>query len=201
MCYNIFWLKGKGCAILRVISGSAKGRKLKVPAGLSIRPTPDRVKESLFNILTGKIEGACFLDLFAGTGNVGIEALSRGAVCAVFVENNGKHVKVIIENLGIAGLAERAKVIKSDVGTALKKLARENIKFDIVFMDPPYNTNLAENALLLLEENDLVEVSGLVIVESSSQKEMPSGVGRLVISRQEKYGDTKLTFYSKFLHA
>jgi len=185
--------------ILRVISGKAKGRKLKVPAGFNLRPTPDRVKESLFNILMGEIEGALFLDLFAGTGNIGIEALSRGAAGAVFVENNDRHVKVIMENLARTGLGERARVIKSDVQTALKKLSVENLKFDIVFMDPPYNTDLAEKALLLLEENDTVGINGLVIVESERLKDMPLKVGKLVISRQEKYGDTKLTFYSKLL--
>lgn len=199
LCYNIFWLKGKGWVILRVISGKAKGRKLKVPAGWNIRPTPDRVKESLFNILMGIIEGARFLDLFAGTGNVGIEALSRGAAGAVFVENNSRHVKVIEENLAITGLGERARVIKSGVEPALKKLAAENLKFDIVFMDPPYHTDLAEKALLLLAESDLVGENGLVIVESSSLKDMPERVGDLFISRREKYGDTVLTFYAKFL--
>jgi len=182
--------------LLRVITGTAKNRKLKVPGGFEVRPTSDRVKEALFNILGGLVPGCLFLDLFAGTGNVGIEALSRGAAGAVFVEKNRKNVLVIEENLVLTGLHSRARVINLDVFKALPVLGREGRLFDLVFLDPPYLKKLEADVLSGIAGNNLLKPWGMVIVESSSRDLLPPAVDLIKLNRQEKYGDTMLSFYS-----
>ncbi|MGB9825598.1 MAG: 16S rRNA (guanine(966)-N(2))-methyltransferase RsmD, partial [Desulfofundulus sp.] len=121
---------------MRVIAGIAKKSRLKIPRGWKGRPTADRVKESLFNILSPLIPGSCFLDLYAGTGNVGIEALSRGAQRVVFVEQDKKAVRVIRDNLVHVGFSERAELLAQDVFLALRQLGGQS--FDVIFLDPPY---------------------------------------------------------------
>ncbi|HPZ43444.1 MAG TPA: 16S rRNA (guanine(966)-N(2))-methyltransferase RsmD [Bacillota bacterium] len=182
--------------LLRVITGTAKNRKLKVPGGLKLRPTSDRVKEALFNILGGLVPGCLFLDMFAGTGNVGIEALSRGAASAVFVEKNRKNAQVIEENLVLTGLRSRARVINQDVFKALPVLGREGLLFDLIFLDPPYLKKLEVEALSGIAANNLLKPQGMVIVESSSRDLLPPAIDLMKLNRQEKYGDTLLSFYS-----
>ena len=178
---------------MRVITGQAKGRFLKVPRGWGGRPTSDRVKESLFNILGPLVPGASFLDLFAGTGNVGIEALSRGASRAVFVENNRQAVRAIRENLAQTGLGDRAEVLPLDVLAAAGRLKGQ--KFEIIFLDPPYGQGLEVQALEALVANDLVKENGLVVVEGSRRRQMPARVGCLKLCREHRIGDTVLAFY------
>ncbi|MCR4400694.1 MAG: 16S rRNA (guanine(966)-N(2))-methyltransferase RsmD, partial [Syntrophomonadaceae bacterium] len=123
---------------MRVIAGKAKGRKLKAPAGLDTRPMTDRIKESLFSILGARVPGSRVLDLFAGSGAVGIEALSRGAAWAVFVDRDARAVGVLKENLGTCGMDPAAEVYRSDVQRALQVLEERGCRFDLVFLDPPY---------------------------------------------------------------
>ena len=123
---------------MRVISGSARGHKLKAPEGLTTRPTTDRIKESLFNIIAGDLYQCKFLDLFSGSGAMGIEALSRGADKAVFVDKDRKSISIINDNLKATRLDNKAQVLNCDVSTAVSKLKSLNEKFDIIFMDPPY---------------------------------------------------------------
>lgn len=179
--------------MVRVITGQAGGRHLKVPRGWGGRPTSDRVKESLFNILGPLVPGASFLDLFAGTGSVGIEALSRGASRVVFVENNRQAVRAIRENLAQTGLGGRAEVLPIGVMDAAARLKGQ--KFTIIFLDPPYDQGLEVSALEALVANDLLEENGLVVVEGSRRRKMPARVGCLKLYREHRVGDTVLAFY------
>ncbi|WP_353928834.1 16S rRNA (guanine(966)-N(2))-methyltransferase RsmD [Desulfofundulus kuznetsovii] len=179
--------------ILRVIAGVAKKSRLKIPRGWSGRPTADRVKESLFNILGPRIPGSHFLDLYAGTGNVGIEALSRGAARVVFVERDKRAVKIIRDNLVHVGLAERAEVLAQDVFLGLRQLSGQ--QFDVVFLDPPYGQGLELPTLEAIDRHGLPARGGIVVAESSKRQALPGQVGRLVQYRQHQVGDTMLSFY------
>ncbi|WP_134213115.1 16S rRNA (guanine(966)-N(2))-methyltransferase RsmD [Pelotomaculum propionicicum] len=181
--------------MLRVISGSAKKRRLKSPRGMAVRPTSDRVKEALFNITGSRIPGCFFLDLFAGTGSIGIEALSRGASSVVFIENNSRNIQVIRENLKSTGFTEKARLICQALPPALNALGREGLKFDLIFLDPPYLKDFETSTLAAVAANSLLKTEGRVIVESSKKCVLPGRVANLEMSRQEKYGDTLLSFY------
>lgn len=180
--------------MLRVIAGAAKRKRLKVPRGLKVRPTSDRVKEALFNILGDLVPGSVFLDLYAGTGNVGIEALSRGAERAVFVEKDRRVVEVLVENLALAGVSARARVMRVSALAAIRKLGSNGEKFDLIFLDPPYSLGAEGKVLNEIAVNALCRQTGLVIVESPKDRELPVVRG-LVKVRRERYGDTALTFY------
>ncbi|MEW5953690.1 MAG: 16S rRNA (guanine(966)-N(2))-methyltransferase RsmD [Bacillota bacterium] len=185
----------KGVLVLRVISGSAKKRRLKAPPGRSVRPTADRVKEALFNILAERIPGCTFLDLYAGSGGIGIEALSRGADYVTFVEKDARVLKVLGENLQLTGLEGRAETVPGDVDVVLERIAGQGRKFDVIFMDPPYRQNLAVGTLARLSGYGLLRDQGLLIIESGKEEKMPVCSGLLKMIRQERYGDTMLSFY------
>ncbi len=178
---------------MRVVSGKAKGRQLKAPAGQTTRPTGDRVRESLFAILGNEVIDSCVLDLFAGTGALGIEALSRGAKKAVFVDADPRCRRVIQANLQHAGL--KGEVFTNDAFRALRALRRRDLLFDIVFLDPPYGNGLAVRALETLTTADILRPSGLIVVESGLREEIPACVLKFSQERVEKYGDTLLTFF------
>ncbi len=181
---------------MRIIGGLAKGRRLTAPKGLSIRPTSDKVREALFDILREEIAGAYFLDLFAGTGGVAIEALSRGAASAVLVEQNRRAVRLIKKNLASLSFDIPAKIISSPVSNALPKLAASGDNFDIIFIDPPYEANLIDETLSGLIKHDILKPQALVIVEHRYDDKLPSQVGRLKLYRENKYGETGLAFYA-----
>lgn len=151
---------------MRVIAGSAKRLQLKTLDGMDTRPTTDRIKETLFNMLSPYLYDCIFLDLFAGSGGIGIEALSRGAMEAVFVEKNPKAMACIRENLKYTRLDRKALTISSDVMTALYRLEGEK-QFDFIFMDPPYNQELEEKVLEYLADSQLLSDEGVIIVEAS----------------------------------
>lgn len=182
---------------MRVISGSAKKRQLKVPKGIQVRPTSDRVKEALFNIIGPLVPGCVFLDLFAGTGSIGIEALSRGAQRAVFVESKSNNIKVIKENLSLTGFEQDAQVMRMDVPTSLPVLKNMGLAFDLIFMDPPYSRGFEGRTLAGIAAYGLIKLSGMVIVESRKKDLLPPEANNLKMVRQEKYGDTMLSFYIK----
>ncbi len=181
--------------ILRVISGEARGHKLKTLKGSATRPTSDRVKESLFNIVSGYIQGSEVLDLFAGSGSLGIEALSRGAAYAVFADKSKESCGIIKENLAFTKFAEKSEVLFMGFTEALVKLASEGKKFDIVFLDPPYNKNFIQETLKNLAKNDIIRDGGILIAEHHIDDELPEYSGKLKISRKQKYGDTVISFY------
>lgn len=152
---------------MRVIAGSARRLLLKTVEGMDTRPTQDRIKETLFNMINNDLYGASFLDLFAGSGGIGIEALSRGAKEAVFIDNGSKQIACIRDNLKTTRLEEKALVLNSDAVSGLKMLERNGKRFDIVFMDPPYNHDLERIVMESLKNSSLVDEDTLFIIEAS----------------------------------
>ncbi len=181
--------------LVRVISGSAKGRRLGSVSSLDTRPTSDRVKESLFNIIRNQIEDAIFLDLFAGNGGVGIEALSRGAKKVVFLEKSSLCTKMIHQNLKSTNLASKAEVYTTNVFSGLAKLGKKEKQFNIIFLDPPYQETLVDKTLAMISEYNLLAPDGIVIAEYGKKEELAQFVLNLVQVREAKYGDTVLGFY------
>jgi len=183
---------------MRVISGKAKGRKLKYPKlakSRRIRPLTDQAREALFNILGADIAGGLFLDLFAGTGAVGIEALSRGAEIAIFVERDRKVVGAIRENLELTGFTDRAEVYSLDVLKAVKVLDRKGSRFDFIYLGAPYGSPDLVKALELIAASGLVAENGVVIAERRAKHEIAESYGALDRVRDSRYGDTVLSFY------
>ena len=179
---------------MRVIAGKAKGIQLNTPEGMLTRPTTDRVKEALFSIINFDIPGAKVLDLFGGTGQLGIEALSRGAKSAVFVDAREEACKLIRENLKRTKLEQDAKVVRSDY---LDYLERCREKFSVIFLDPPYAEVFLENALNRITEIDILQSDGIIVTERPLGKELPWELEGYTRSRDYKYGKTLLTLYRK----
>ena len=179
---------------MRVITGSARGRRLKELEGMETRPTTDRVKEGLFNILQFDIEGRRVLDLFAGIGQLGIECLSRGAASAVFVDRRPDAVKLIRENLKITNLQDGARVVAGDSMEYLKSL-RE--KFDLIFLDPPYEAGLLEPALAHIARFDILAPHGIIVAESAADTVLPALPLPYRLYREYRYGKIKLTVFHR----
>jgi 16S rRNA (guanine(966)-N(2))-methyltransferase RsmD len=179
---------------VRVIAGRERGRRLLCPAGLRVRPTADRVKEALFNILQERIRGARVLDLFAGTGALGIEALSRGASWAVFVDNHPASLAAIRANLNQCRFNAEARVIKCDALAFLERGVYPYGPYDLIFADPPYRRNFAE-ALLEKITPAVMALDGILALEHARDEEVPERAGAMVRVRSERYGDTVLSFY------
>ena len=181
---------------MRVISGTAKGRHLKLVPGNNTRPIMDRVKEALFNILGEDIRGAAFLDLFAGTGSVGIEALSCGASHAVFVETAGAAINTIKENLNTTKLEENAQIVRQDVREYLKQPVRE--AFEFIFIAPPQYHNLWKETLLLLDANpEHLQLDGVAIVQIDPQEKQEVSLKTLITVDERRYGNTLLWFFER----
>ena len=177
---------------MRVITGSARGMKLQTLDGLATRPTTDKVKEAIFSILQFELEGRKVLDLFAGSGQLGIEALSRGARHAVFVEQSPAAVKVILSNLKHTKLAEQATVRTMTVEDFLKR-CRE--RFDVILLDPPYHENLLESALNRISEIDILSEGGIIVCERPDSLSLPAEIGRFTKAKDYRYGKTGVTVY------
>lgn len=180
---------------MRVIAGSAKGRRLISLKGTDTRPTLDRVKESLFSVIAGYLAGARVLDLFSGSGSLAIEALSRGAVHALCVERSRPAVRVIYKNLELTRLADKAEVWPLDVRTALRRLAQSERRFDLVFADPPYHAGLAPQVVSDCAAYGIVDTGGLLVVEHGFREELESSVENLAMIRLLTYGDTRISIY------
>ncbi len=176
---------------MRVITGSAGGRQLKTPAGDDVRPTADHVKEALFNTLQFDIEGRRVLDLFAGTGQLGIEALSRGAREAVFTDQSHSSLALIRENLRRCGM--QASVLRTD---ALSYLSRGE-KFDIIFVDPPYDAGLYEPVLERINAVDNLNEGGIIICETRAGVVLPDLRPPYFLLRRRRYGSVALTYYGR----
>jgi len=179
---------------MRVITGKARGVQLKTPEGMLTRPTTDRVKEALFSIIHFEIPGARVLDLFGGTGQLGIEALSRGAKSAVFVDAQESACRIIRENLKRAKMEKEGRVIRGDYLQYLNRCAE---KFDIILLDPPYAEVFLENALKRITEIDILETNGIIVTERPLGKELPWEFEGFSRSKDYKYGNTLLTLYRK----
>ena len=178
---------------MRVITGTARGTNLKAPDGLSTRPTADKVKQALFNMIQYEIAGEA-LDLFAGSGQLGIEALSRGAQRAVFVDRRTDAVKLIRENLALTRLEDGAQVVCGDSMAYLNAL-RE--KFDLIFLDPPYADDLLERAVAHIARFDILAPDGIMIAESPAEKELPKLSAPYRVAREYRYGRIKVTLYRR----
>ena len=178
---------------MRVISGSARGRKLSAPDGLDTRPTTDRVKESIFNIISFYLPDANVLDLFAGSGAMGIEALSRASHHAVFVEQNNNALRIIKKNLSDTRLDDRADVFCTD---AFSYLQRANTTFDIIFLDPPYNKGLLTAALGDIHKYSLLSDNGIIVAESEHGGELPE-CDFFDLIKRAKYGKTVVSVFRK----
>ena len=179
---------------MRVITGRARGVQLKTPDGMLTRPTADKVKEACFSIINFDIPGARVLDLFGGTGQLGIEALSRGAKSAVFVDASEDACKLIRENLKRTKLECDGRVVRSDYMDYLKRCHEQ---FDIIFLDPPYAEVFLENALKRITEIDILQSNGIIVTECPLGKELPWEFEGFSRSRDYKYGKTLLTIYRK----
>ena len=179
---------------MRVITGKARGVTLKTPDGLQTRPTTDRVKEALFSVIHFDIPGAHVLDLFGGTGQLGIEALSRGAKRAVFVDESDKACKLINENLRRTRLEQEGTVVRGDY---LAYLGRCREKFNIIFLDPPYAEVFLENALKRITEIDILQSGGIIVTERPLGKDLPFDFEGYERSKDYKYGNTLITLYRK----
>ena len=175
---------------MRVISGSARGRRLKELQGMDTRPTTDKVKESLFNIIQFEIEGRRVLDLFGGTGQLGIEALSRGADHCTFVDMRKEAAALIRENLRLTGLSERSRVVQGD---ALSFLSSCGEKFDVILLDPPYHTELLEKSVERITEFDILREHGIMVCESAVERELPALPPPYERGREYRYGKIRLT--------
>ena len=179
---------------MRVITGSARGKRLKELPGMATRPTTDRVKEGLFSALQFEIEGRRVLDLFAGTGQLGIECLSRGAASAVFVDRRKDAVALIKDNLKATGLAQNARVVSGDSMEYLKSV-RE--RFDLIFLDPPYAEDLLENAVAHIARFDILAPHGIIAAEHPVGKVLPALAPPYRVQRTYRYGKIALTLYRR----
>lgn len=175
---------------MRVITGIARGRRLETLEGEDVRPTTDRIKEAVFSIIQFETEGRVFLDLFAGSGQMGIEALSRGAKTAYFVDNSKKSVDTLKRNLKTTKMGQNAKVFSMDYQSFL---AMNSERFDIAFLDPPYKTGMLQKSVEIVSE--MMKDTGIIITENPLDEEILSNYGNFVLDRQYRYGKIKISTF------
>jgi 16S rRNA (guanine966-N2)-methyltransferase len=178
---------------MRIISGRLKGRQLASFKADHIRPTTDRVKETIFNILMGDIDGQRVLDLYSGTGNLGIEALSRGAAYVECVENHKSSLRIISENLKKMGISQEIRVVPQDVFRYLKSYKGEG--FQVIFIDPPFTQKLAHDTMLALQASSVSRPGGLVVIESSRQERIDDKYGAFQLLDRREFGDKSASFF------
>ncbi len=181
---------------MRVIAGSLKGRRLKTPTWEGLRPTSDKLRETLFNVLAPRIGGARVLDGYAGTGAVGIEALSRGAAAVTFVEHDRRAQTLIADNLSHCGIADGYAIIRASTLRALGDLRACGAVFDLILLDPPYADTDTQITAVLSESGAILAPDGLVVLEHARRRPAPIGAGRLVQTRVVAAGDSALAFYA-----
>ncbi|UVI32454.1 16S rRNA (guanine(966)-N(2))-methyltransferase RsmD [Paenibacillus spongiae] len=183
---------------MRVIAGTAKGRALKPVPGMNTRPTTDKVKEAIFSMIGPYFDGGRALDLFAGTGGLGIEALSRGIGHAVFVDLERQSIEVIKRNVEAARVAERAEIYRNEAGRALKVLEKRGTAFSLVFLDPPYKMKDMDAFMQELAERGLLEAGGTVVIEHDAEHVYPVTAGAFEQTKHALYGDTAVSIYRYF---
>lgn len=184
---------------MRIISGSARGTKLVTLQGENTRPTLDRVKESLFSIIQNKILDSYVLDLFSGSGALGLETLSRGAKTAILCDNNIEAINIINQNVEKTKMKDKAIVIKNSYTKCLETLKNKNMKFDLIFLDPPYKTNFAIDSLKRILDLDLIADDGIIIIETEDEQREIKDIELIDININDirKYGRVKLMFLSR----
>jgi 16S rRNA (guanine966-N2)-methyltransferase len=184
-----------GGSFVRIIGGIYKGRTLRAAKGLETRPTSDRLRETLFNILARQVEASRFLDICAGSGAVGIEALSRGASAATFIERSRRACAVIEANLSALGIKDEATIINAEAVAGLRRIGGQHSGFDIVFFDPPYASQVYEDVMSRLASGNLLSADGIVVVEHRAKSPLKSDYGKLRVVRELIQGDSALAFY------
>ncbi|MGL5963949.1 MAG: 16S rRNA (guanine(966)-N(2))-methyltransferase RsmD [Fusobacteriaceae bacterium] len=182
---------------MRIIAGEAKNKKIKSRKGMDTRPTLGSVKESLFSIISPYTSDSIFLDLFSGTGNIALEALSRGAKRAVMIEQDQAALKIIIENINSLGYEDRCRAYKNDVVRAVEILGRKDEKFDIIFMDPPYMQELCTKVTKAISKAGVLADGGLIICEHHIFEELADEIGEFKKADYRKYGKKAMTFYTR----
>jgi 16S rRNA (guanine(966)-N(2))-methyltransferase RsmD len=180
---------------MRIIAGTARGHRLLAPKSGAIRPTADRVRETIFNILGQSLDSQAILDLFAGTGALGLEALSRGADSAVLIDSHRDAARLCQVNAQLLGFARRVRVLSMPVARGLRLLARENAKFDLIFADPPYASKAAADTVAAVEAAELLNPGGILCVEHDKREPAPDAVMRLTRFDQRRFGDTAVSLY------
>ena len=180
--------------IMRVIAGVGKGKTIKAVPGVSTRPTTDKVKESIFNIIGPYFEAGNVLDLFAGTGSLGIEALSRGMTSAIFVDQDKLSIETIYKNLETTNLKQSAEVYKNDYQRALKALAKREVSFDLIFLDPPYKLKKLDKIIQFIGKHNLLKETGTIVTEHDADYDFTDHLEEnFVVYKQVSYGDTGIT--------
>lgn len=185
----------RGFAALRVIAGSAKGRSLKAVPGKNTRPTTDKVKEAIFSMIGPFFEGGMVLDLFAGTGGLGIESLSRGMDRGVFVDLDGGSIEVIKQNVQAAGVSENAEIYRTEALRAVKALAKRGLQFRLVFLDPPYRMREMDALITELAERNLLAPRAKIVVEHDAEHAYPESIDGFEQLKRSQYGDAAVTIY------
>jgi 16S rRNA (guanine(966)-N(2))-methyltransferase RsmD len=178
-----------------VIAGTAKGRLLKAVPGTGTRPTTDKVKEAIFSMIGPYFDGGVGLDLFAGTGGLGIEAISRGMNRVIFIDMEQTSIQVIEANLKTIGFKEQAEVYRNEANRALKVLAKRGLKFDLIFLDPPYRMKQADEILLQMQEMDMIQDQAIALVEHEASHAYADEIGRLFVRKRAVYGETAISIY------
>ncbi|MFE8703654.1 16S rRNA (guanine(966)-N(2))-methyltransferase RsmD [Cytobacillus sp. FJAT-54145] len=181
---------------MRVVSGSYKGKALKAVPGKTTRPTTDKVKEAMFNIIGPYFDGGTGLDLFAGSGGLGIEALSRGLDKVIFVDRDGKAIQTIYENLKICQAEEKSEVYRNDAERAIKAIIKRGITFDFIFLDPPYKKQQLESLMQTIDKQRLLSNNGVIVCEHSHDVEIPEQIGELSQIKKETYGIITISVYT-----
>ncbi|KHF40800.1 16S rRNA (guanine(966)-N(2))-methyltransferase RsmD [Halalkalibacter okhensis] len=181
---------------MRVISGEKRGLPLKAVPGSSTRPTTDKVKESIFNMIGPYFSGGVALDLYAGSGGLGIEAISRGVAQTIFVDQNKKAIVTIKQNLQQCHFEDRSEVYRNDASRALKALIKRELSFALIFLDPPYAKQNIVNEISIIFDHQLLEQSGVIVCEHTSTVDLPNVIGSGIKSRAETYGDTTISIYT-----
>lgn len=182
---------------MRIVGGVYRSRLIEMPKGAEIRPTQDRVREAIFNILGG-MNGKNVLDLFAGSGAFGLEALSRGASHATFVENNSRCLRTIEENIESLNIpASKYDIVRGSVSTVLSRLQKEGQKYDIIFLDPPYHKDIAKNCLINIDYYDILAEFGLAVAEHFKKDSLEYDFETIEVLTERKYGDTLITIYRR----
>ncbi|WML38979.1 16S rRNA (guanine(966)-N(2))-methyltransferase RsmD [Neobacillus sp. OS1-2] len=182
---------------MRVVSGICKGRPLKAVPGNTTRPTTDKVKEALFNMIGPYFDGGIGLDLFAGSGGLGLEALSRGLEKVIFIDREARAVQVIHDNIKACKFEEKSEVFRNDADRALKALVKREVCFDYIFLDPPYKKQQLVHLMEKMDQQDLVQTGGIIVCEHSFDVELPQTVGRFTEIKHEVYGMIAVTIYSR----
>lgn len=194
--YHYHDVNKNNCAhCLRVISGSLKGRRLATFRGRGVRPTSDRVREALFNILPVAWEGKTVLDLFAGTGALGIEALSRGAAQVIFVEQDMHAYRILAKNIALFGLTGSSTLLQLSAAEGICRVERFRRFCDVIFLDPPYEMHLADCTLSLIGEHDILDDGGVIVAEHHVRERLADTYGKLSMHDQRVYGKTAISFF------